>query len=325
MAAQGRDIKLSISRVEGYRNFATKIWNAAKFAEHYDCRLVAGFDPSSAKETFNRWIATETTRAAAAVAAAIEAYRFNDAAAAAYRFVWNLTCDWYLELCKPVLNAEEGPAKAETRATVAWLLDRIVGLLHPFMPFITEELWAENGKDEKRGLLALGPWPAPDFEDAAAAEEVNWLIDLIAAIRSVRSEMNVPAGAMVVVSIAGASAATVERLKMHDVVLRRLARIESVALADVPLKGAVQIVAGEATVSLPLAGIIDLAAERTRLEREREKVAKEMAKIEAKLGNEQFIAKAPEEVVEEQRDRREEAVAMLARTDAALARLSGSA
>src|SRR3990172_10714878 len=131
-AAQGRDIKLAASRVEGYRNFATKLWNAARFGEHYDCRALDGFDPSAAKETLNRWIATELTRTARAVTQAIEAYKFNEAAAAIYRFVWNLFCDWYVELSKPALAGDDGAAKAETRATVAWALDRIVELLHPF-------------------------------------------------------------------------------------------------------------------------------------------------------------------------------------------------
>src|SRR5690606_8783518 len=139
------------------------------------------------KETLNRWIATEATRAARAVTAALEAFKFNEAAAALYRFIWNQTCDWYLELTKPVLSGEDGPAKSETRATVAWLLDRIVSLLHPFMPFITEELWAREGA---RPVLALSAWPELAFEDAAAADEVNWTIDLITAVRSVRSEMN---------------------------------------------------------------------------------------------------------------------------------------
>ncbi len=202
MAAQGRDIKLSESRVEGYRNFTTKLWNAARFAEHYDCRPVDGFDPSTAKETLNRWIATELTRAARDVTTAIEAYKFNEAAGAIYRFTWNLFCDWYLELTKPVLNGEESAAKDETRATVAWVLDRIVALLHPFMPFITEELWARSGA---RPLLALSRWPELAFEDASAAGEINWVIGLISEVRSVRSEMNVPAGAMVPLAISGAS------------------------------------------------------------------------------------------------------------------------
>ena len=320
MAAQGRDIKLATSRVEGYRNFATKLWNAARFAEHYGCRLVEGFAPADATETLNRWIATEASRATNEVTAAIEAYKFNEAAAAAYRFVWNLTCDWYLELIKPVLNGEDGPAKDETRATVAWLLDRIVALLHPFMPFITEELW---WRARGRKLLVLGPWPTADFEDAEAAAEINWLVDLISSIRSVRSEMNVPAAAMVRLSVAGAYDLTKARLAKHDAVIRRLARIEAVEFSEEPLKGAVQIHAGEATLSLPLAGVIDLSAERARLEKELDRVAKEIAKIDAKLSNAQFLAKAPEDVVEEQMERRAEAAALREKTEAGLKRLAG--
>ena len=323
MAAQGRDIKLSTQRVEGYRNFATKLWNAAKFAEHYDCRAVEGFDPASAKETLNRWIATETTRTAKAITEAIEAYKFNEAASAAYRFVWNLTCDWYLELCKPVLSGDDGPAKDETRATVAWLLDRIAALLHPFMPFITEELWASWGAD--RALLALSPWPELAFDDGEAAGEINWLIDFITAVRSVRSEMNVPAAAMVNLSVAGATFSTAKRLQTHDAVIRRLARVETINLASTPLKGAVQIVVGDITVSMPLAGLIDVEAERARLGKEAEKAAQEIAKIEAKLGNAQFMAKAKEEVIEEQRERLAEATALRSKIDAALVRLQSTA
>ena len=224
MAAQGRDIKLSLARVEGYRNFATKLWNAARFAEHYGCKRVKDFDPASAEETLNRWIATETTRVGKEVNSALEAYKFNEAAAALYRFTWNLLCDWYLELAKPVLSGDDGPGKAETRATVAWVLDRIVALLHPFMPFITEALWTRQG--DKRPVLALSEWPDLAFEDGNAAEEISWLIEAITAIRSVRSEMNVPAAAMVELSVSGAAFKTAARLQAHDVAIRRLARVE---------------------------------------------------------------------------------------------------
>ena len=320
MAAQGRDIKLSMNRVEGYRNFATKLWNAARFAEHYECAPVEGFNPAEAKQTLNRWIATEASRATRDVTAAIEAYKFNDAAAALYRFVWNSTCDWFLELSKPVLNGDEGPAKEETRATVAWLLEHIVTLLHPFMPFITEELWSRNGA---RSPLALSSWPAVGFEDTDAAAEINWLVDLIGEIRSVRAEMNVPAAAMVTLSISGASEETKARLAIHDVVMKRLARIEAVEFASDPLKGAIQIMHGEATLSLPLAGVIDLDAERKRLEKELDRVAKDIAGIDAKLNNPQFLAKAPEAVVEEQKERRADATALSDKTKSALARLEG--
>jgi len=319
MAAQGRDIKLATSRVEGYRNFATKLWNTARFAEHYDCQRVEGFDPAVAKDTLNRWIATETSRAARDVTAALEAYKFNEAAAVIYRFVWNLTCDWFLEFSKPVLNGEGGPAKDETRATVAWLLDRIVALIHPFMPFVSEELWS---RDPGRRPVALSPWPQPGFEDEAAAAEINWLVDLISSIRSVRAEMNVPAAAMVPLSVSGASDGTKARLTAHDVVIRRLARIETVELAGEPVKGAVQLHLGEATLSLPLAGVVDLGAEKQRLEKEIDRISKEIAKIDAKLGNAQFLQKAPEEVVEEQRERRLDTVSLREKTEAAVRRLS---
>ncbi|MBZ0228501.1 MAG: valine--tRNA ligase [Bauldia sp.] len=322
MAAQGRDIRLSTTRVEGYRNFATKLWNAARFAEHYDCRPVEGFAPAAASVELNRWIATETARTAKAVTAAIEAYKFNEAAGALYRFIWNLFCDWYLELAKPVLNGEDGPAKDETRATVAWVLDRTVALLHPFMPFLTEELWTRDQAAGERSVLALSEWPILDFEDETAAGEINWLIEVITAIRSVRSEMNVPAGAMVTLSVAGAAFRTAARLQAHDVAIRRLARVEAIHLAHAPLKGAVQIVVGEATLSMPLAGIVDLDAERTRLEKELDRIAKDVAKVDAKLNNPQFMAKAPEDVVEEQRERRQEAEGLRARIEGALARLS---
>ena len=322
MAAQGRDIRLSTTRVEGYRNFATKLWNAARFAEHYDCRPVEGFAPAAASVELNRWIATETARTAKAVTVAIEAYKFNEAAGALYRFIWNLFCDWYLELAKPVLNGEDGPAKDETRATVAWVLDRTVALLHPFMPFLTEELWTRDQAAGERSVLALSEWPILDFEDETAAGEINWLIEVITAIRSVRSEMNVPAGAMVTLSVAGAAFRTAARLQAHDVAIRRLARVEALHLAPAPLKGAVQIVVGEATLSMPLAGIVDLDAERTRLEKELDRIAKDVAKVDAKLNNPQFMAKAPEDVVEEQRERRQEAEGLRARIEGALARLS---
>ena len=325
LAAQGRDIKLAASRVEGSRNFATKLWNAAKFAEHYDCKPVAGYDPANAKATLNRWIATQATRAARAVTEALDAFKFNEAAAAIYRFVWSETCDWYLELAKPLLAGADGAEKDETKATVVWVLDRIFTLLHPFMPFISEELWAKAARDgapERPALLALTAWPELEFEDATAAEEVNWLIDIITAVRSVRSEMNVPAAAMVSLSVSDAAFATATRLQRYEALIMRLARVEVINLARAPLKGAAQILVGEATVSMPLAGIIDMDAERTRLAKDRDKAAKEISRIQAKLGNEQFMAKAPEEVVDEQRERLAEATQLHERIAAALARLA---
>src|SRR5689334_3179687 len=190
MAAQGRDIKLSTQRVEGYRNFATKLWNAARFGEMNGAALVPGFDPRLARETLNKWIGHELAKAAREITAAIEGYRFNEAAGTAYRFVWNIYCDWYLELAKPVLTGPDSEAKTETRAMVAWVRDEALKLLHPFMPFITEELWGITA--QRATLLALREWPAHEGLDNAEAEaEIGWVVDLITAIRSVRAEMNI--------------------------------------------------------------------------------------------------------------------------------------
>ncbi|MCX2722823.1 valine--tRNA ligase [Roseibium salinum] len=324
MAAQGRDIKLATSRVAGYRNFATKLWNAARFAEMNGCVRVEGFDPASAKHTLNRWIATEMGRCIANVTSAIEGYRFNDAAGAIYRFAWNSFCDWYLELAKPVFNGDDEAAKAETRATAAWALDEILKVLHPFMPFLTEELWerlGDNGvKAEK--LLMQTAWPEARVSDEAAAGEINWLVSLISEIRSVRAEMNVPAGAKVSVVISGANDVTRSRLKTHESAILRLARAENVELADVAPSGSAQIIVGEATVCLPLAGVIDLSAEKTRLEKEAGKLDDEISRIEKKLGNPKFVEKAPEDVVEGEREKVSEAREKLEKVRTALARLA---
>jgi valyl-tRNA synthetase len=321
LATPGRDVKPARSRIEGYRNFATKLWNAARFCEMNGCRPIIGFDPARASDTLNRWIATEAARTVGAVTGALEAYRFDEAASALYRFVWNTFCDWYLELAKPVLSGPDGAAKDEMRVTAAWALQSILGMLHPFMPFVTEELWGRTQPDIDK-MLAVSRWPKVQFEDEAAAAEINWLVSFISEIRSVRSEMNVPPGARVPVMISGASIVTRERLMAHDTVIRRLARAEEIEMVPNALAGAVQLVVGEATVSLPIAGIVDLAAERQRLTKELDKVGQEIAKVDAKLGNQQFMAKAPEEIVEEQRERRAEADALRAKLSAALDRLS---
>ena len=194
MAAQGRDIKLSTQRVEGSRNFVTKLWNACRFAEMNASVTVPGFEPGSIKQTLNRWIVHETGKAVREVTEAIETYRFNEAAGAVYRFVWNIFCDWYLELAKPVLQGADGGAKDETRAVTAWVRDEIIKLLHPFAPFVTEELWTVTAESAtaRDGMLALAPWPKRDTpEDAEAETEIGWVIDLVTAIRSVRAEMNI--------------------------------------------------------------------------------------------------------------------------------------
>ncbi len=328
MAAQGRDIKLSSQRVEGYRNFATKLWNAARFAEINGCTRDPEFDPRHAKETLNRWIAHETERTTRDVTAAIEAYKFNEAAGAAYRFVWNVYCDWYLELIKPVLTGPDGAAKSETRAAAAWALDEILKLLHPFMPFVTEELWrvtAEQGPARPH-LLALDAWPEHDgLDDAAAEAEIGWVIDLITAIRSVRVEMNIPPATPLPLVLAGASAETKRRAEHWAEFVQRLARVAGISFADAAPTGSVQLVVRGETAALPLKGVIDLDAERARLAKEMAKADADIARVDAKLGNANFVARAPEEVVEEEKEKREEAQARKAKIAEALERLKGAA
>ncbi len=328
MAAQGRDIKLATSRVEGYRNFGTKLWNAARFCEMNECVRVEGFDPAAVKETVNKWIAGEAERTSAEIAEAIEGYLFNDAANAAYRFVWNVFCDWYLEFIKPLLLGENEEAKAETRATAAWALDRILLMLHPFMPFVTEELWQRTGEKgaAREGLLVKAPWPAHiGLGDAAAHAEMDWVIRFISEVRSVRAEMNVPAGAKIALLIKGASTANVARLERHRDLIQRLARLATIDIASEAPHGAVQLVLDEATLILPLAGVIDLDAETARLRKELGKLADEVKKIDAKLGNAKFLAAAPDHVVEEQRERKADAEAAIAKFADALKRLEGAA
>ncbi|UES57712.1 valine--tRNA ligase [Roseibium aggregatum] len=319
-----RMLRMSDQAAEGGQRFATKLWNAARFAEMNGCARMEGFDPAATKHTLNRWIATEASRCIAEVTAALEDFRFNDASGAAYRFTWNTFCDWYLELAKPIFNGDDEAAKAETRATAAWALDEILKVLHPIMPFLTEELWERLGDEGNAhdGLLMLTAWPEPKVSDEAAAGEINWLVDLISEIRSVRAEMNIPAGAKVSVVVTGASEQTKARLKTHESAILRLARAETVSLADAAPSGAAQIIVGEATVCLPLAGVIDLGAEKTRLQKEAGKLEGEILKIEKKLSNPAFVAKAPEEVVDGEREKVAESKEKLEKVQTALGRLA---
>ncbi len=227
LAVPGNDVRMSEKRVEGYRNFATKLWNASRFAEMNGCRSVPGFDPKSVKETVNRWIVGETMKAAARVSQGIEDYRFNDAADAIYHFVWGTYCDWYLEFIKPLLASPNEAVTAETRATAGWALDQILSLLHPFMPFITEELWDRMG-DDRDAMLILSDWPEANAAglDSEAEAEMSWVIQVISEIRGVRSEMNIPAGAKIPVLVQDASAESLARIERHRDLMTRLARLE---------------------------------------------------------------------------------------------------
>jgi valyl-tRNA synthetase len=325
MAAQGRDMRLAIARVEGYRNFVTKLWNAARFLEMNGCVRKEGYAPWRNQLALNKWIVGEACRAIAAVTRALDEYKFNEAANAAYEFVWGQFCDWYLELAKPIFSGEDESAKAETQATAAYILDQILKLLHPFMPFVTEELWAETGKSgpARDKLLIISEWPdLRGLENKEADAELQWLITLVTGIRSVRQEMNVPAGAKVQLVVVGAGLDTGTRVEAHLPALTRLARLERVDYSDIVPKDSAQIVIGEATFVLPLAGVIDIFVERARLAKDVDKLEDEIDKIDKKLNNPQFVSKAPEEVIEEQKQRREEAVTRRDRLKEALDRLS---
>ena len=321
-AAQGRDVKMSESRVEGYRNFCTKLWNAARFAEMNECTPDPDFDPASCKLTLNRWIVGKTAEAAKATAAGIDGYRFNDAAGALYQFTWGTFCDWHLEFAKPIFQGDDETAKAETRATTAWVLGKLLHMLHPIVPFITEELW--KSLFDADSSLIDAPWPdLPDsLIDGESASEMDWVVRLISQIRAVRSEMNVAPGAKIPMLLKGANDVSKARLGTHKDLLSSLARLSSVDVqeGEAP-KGAVQDVLDEATIVLPLADIIDIAAEQARLEKEVAKLEGEIAKHDKKLANKGFTDKAPAEVVETEKERRADAAAILEKVSDALERL----
>ncbi len=304
MASLGGVLKIDMARIEGYRNFGTKLWNAARFAEMNDCRPDPAFDPKSARQTVNKWIIGETARLREAVDGALDQYRFNDAASALYAHVWGKVCDWYVELAKPLFQGEDEAAKTETRATMAWAIDQCLILLHPIMPFITEQLWGDIAPREK--LLVHADWPvycAADLVDAQADQEMNWVISLIEKVRSVRAEMHVPAGAKIDMILLDLDAAGQAALAENLAMIRRLARLQDVRGANVPPKGAVTIALEGGTVCLPLAGVIDIAAEQARLKKALDKLNKEMAGLNAKLSNEKFLSRAPADVVDAQRAR----------------------
>ena len=328
MSGQARDIKLSPQRIEGYRNFGTKLWNATRFTQMNGCVRVEGFDPSTVEQTINKWVRGELVRTAAQVTRALDDCGFDAAANALYRFIWNVFCDWYLELAKPILNGSDEAARAETQAMVAWTLDQILILLHPVMPFITEELWDKTAEEgpARDGLLITTRWPEfPDsWVDAGAEAEIGWLVELVTEIRSIRAEMNVPPGARVPLTLSGASVETRERLGRHRELLQTLARLDSATEGEAP-GGSVPFVSGEATAALAIADFIDLAAERARLTKEIAVQIGDIERVNRKLGNPDFLAKAKEEVIEENREKLAEAESSKAKLEAALARLASVA
>ncbi|MHA3978937.1 valine--tRNA ligase [Halovulum sp. GXIMD14794] len=321
MAAMGRDLKLSTNRIQGYRNFGTKLWNAARFAEMNECKPDPNFDPKALTQTANRWIVGETARAREAVDAALNAYRFNDAANVLYAHVWGKVCDWYVEFAKPLL-ADEATA-AETRATMAWAIDQCLILLHPIMPFITEQLWGDIAERPK--MLVHTDWPEYSEADLANAEadaEMGWVIGLIEDIRSVRAETHVPVGAKIPLIRLELDAAGQAALERNRALIERLARVSEFQTAETAPKGAVTLPVQGGTFCLPLADVIDLDEERARLEKAVGKLQKEMGGLKGKLNNAKFIANAPEEIVDEARARLEDLEAEAAKLDAAQKRLA---
>jgi valyl-tRNA synthetase len=326
MSGQGRDIKLSTQRVEGYRNFGTKLWNAARFCQMNECVLPAGFDPGAAKETLNRWVRGEVVKTRDAVTTALDTFAFDDAANALYRFIWNVFCDWYLELAKPILNGSDETAKAETRAMAAWVLDQAMLLLHPVAPFMTEALWAASAEfsQPRAGFLMEAQWPAYSaaWVDTDAAAEIDWLIELVSEIRSIRAEMNVPPSARPPLALIGADGSTQGRLTRQRERLAALARLSEVKLAEAAPARAAPFTLGEATGALSIAEFIDLGAERARLTKAIAEFESNAKRARGKLDNEAFMAKAPEDVVAENRKKLAEAEAGIAKLSAALERLN---
>jgi valyl-tRNA synthetase len=317
MAAQGRDIKMSTTRLESYRNFATKIWNACRFLEMNNCTASAkSIDLATVSEPVNRWIVSEFNTTVARTTAAVEAYRFNEAADTIYAFIWNAYCDWYVELIKPQLDGEAG----ETRATAATVLEASLRLLHPFMPYLTEELNEKIFGSEE--LMITAAWPEHVvLPESDAPAEINFLISLITDIRHIRSEMNVPLSAKPVLQMRGLSDLQARSIDINKAALLRLARLDAVESVDSFGKGTARGTVDGVDIGLPLADILDLDAERARLEKAIAGVDDEISKIARKLDNPGFVAKAPVEVVEENRRRLDEENTRRGAIEAALARL----
>jgi len=326
LAGQGRNIRLSKQVVEGNRNFATKLWNAARFAEMNECGAPGTVDFDRVESAANRWILGELSTCVAEVTKGIEDYRFNEAAGALYKFVWNTFCDWYLELIKPLLGGMDDAAKGETRKVCGYVLDETLKLLHPFMPFITEELWERRapGRAGEQGFLMLQQWPVfTGFHDVAAAQEMNWVIDLITEIRSLRNDLDIPAGTKVPLALVNAGEEIDARAMRHEDVLKRLARLDDIALTDTAPAGAVTFVFGDTLAALVIADIVDIGAARQRLQKEIAQLDKDIVATEKKLSNENFVARAPEEIVEENRQRVVEWTARREKLRAALKGLEG--
>ncbi|MBC93640.1 MAG: valine--tRNA ligase [Rhodospirillaceae bacterium] len=329
MAAMGRDIKLSPQRVAGYRNFGTKLWNASRFCEINECRIIEyKFNPEACQLTLNKWIVGSTAETVKSFTKLLDEFKFDQAANKIYQFVWHTFCDWYLEFAKSILQGENESEKIETRETAAWTLNIIMRLLHPIMPFITEELWEEFGGGD---LLITSSWPDSDCAkiNNDANEEMIWVIELISEFRAVRNELNVPAGAKVTVKIIGLNNENKKKLKSNMAQILRLANLEkaeavlddSTEVLRELAEDTIQFVYREATIYIDVAGLINFDKERLRLNKDIGKLDIDIAAIDKKLANSNFISKAPKEVVEEQHERRAIAVLAKEKLEFALTRL----
>jgi valyl-tRNA synthetase len=325
LASPGRDIKLAEARVEGSRNFATKLWNAARYAEMNGCAPRAGFDARGCTLTVNRWIAGATRDCALAVTTALENYRFDEAAHRLYHFAWGTFCDWYLEFTKPILQGDDAAARTETQAATGWVLAQLVHLLHPLTPFITEELWGQLAGGEA-GMLIAAPWPAlpPELHDPEAAAEMDWVVAAIAAIRAIRTEVNVPAGARLPLLVKDADAVAEARIARHREHFQRLARAERIETVDAVPAGGVAAVVEGATLIVRVGDVIDLGREKARLAKEIGRLDADLAKFAGKLKNPAFLAKARPEVIDEQREREADALRDRARLRAVYERIAAS-
>jgi valyl-tRNA synthetase len=329
LTGPGRDIKLGPARIAEGRSFVTKIWNAARFCEMNGVAPNPFFQPAQVASPLCRWLLDAANTAIAEATAALAAYRFDDYAAACTRFTWNIFCDWFLELAKPVLQpgpdggASEDAAR-EVRDTAAHVLGVILRLLHPAIPYVTETIWDGFGYGSELSL-ARATWPT-QLDVAGAAEargELDWVLRFITSVRAVRAEMNVPPSVMAPVLLRDAAPATIARAAQWADAARRLARVSEIGQAPEQLApGTAQLVLDEATLLIPLAGLVDLAAERTRLERDRGRALDEAAKMAAKLSRADFVERAPPEIVAENRARQAASEAEAARLQAALGRIA---
>ncbi len=304
MAAQGRDVRLSEDRIIGYRNFSTKLWNATRFCEMNDCLPQEGFNPAGVENPINQWLINSVIECKENIDTALEGYRFNDAANAVYQFVWGTFCDWYLEFTKPLLVGDDEALKAEIRGTTGWALEQILLLLNPFMPYITEELYASIAKREKGDWLLNSDWPeySESLKSDCATKQIGWVIKIISEIRSVRSDMNVPAKAEIDLLVKGACDMTKQGFEAYAEIMKAMARLSSITHVDEAPKGSLQTIVDNTTLILPIAELIDLDKERERLQKEISKLEDNIKKISGQLDNKNFVANAPAEIIAEKKE-----------------------